>query len=340
MSSDFWVATLPERLNVFADQLVEKSEYMSWLKEKGLFVMNCGGDGFSFPVRYQEGGLVRAIGDNTVSKAKTMATAQRLTVDYRAYGAELAFSRLQDRRNKFANKSGFDYKFAEEQLNILFQEFEDYLCGDLTDDGAVDTGDEATPLDGLKNIVDTDNTYLSINRSTSGNEWWQAQTEAVTNNALDDDDGDGVVNLLYYMRKLFLETCQGAMQKGKSISRHVGGAKSKPDLVYSGLTSFTNFCTALQPQQQYTGGKDDPGREVAFFGVPYRWDPYAQSDRIDVLNSKALMARVVGPELIYVDFDGPSGGSGTARLNVVGLVSQLQHFATRPSLLGFLSNTD
>ncbi len=339
--SDFFVATLAERLPIYSDQIVNHNVYLNWLREKGRLIMRCGGDGFSFPVRYTDSGLVRAIGDLTVGQAKTAKVAQRISVDYAAYGAELMFSRLQQKRNEYANSTGFDWKFAEESVNELWQDFEDYIGVDLCADGTQGTGDEASPIEGLSSILDTDNTHLGINRTTAANSWWRANTRAVTNNFLDDDDADGVVNGLYYMRLAFLDACGGAYAGDKGISRHVGGSKAKPDLVYTGKTTFVNFCSALQPQQQYTGGQtNDPGAEVAFFGVPVRWDTYATADRLEILNSKVMMVRVVGDKLIYIDNEGELGFQGAPRAHAVGLVSQLQHLCTRPSLCSFVTNTD
>ena len=85
--SDFFVATLPERLPILSDQLIQHNVYLNWIREKGRLIMRCGGDGFTFPVRSGESSLVRAIGDNTVGKAKTANGVEVL---------ELALARVLD----------------------------------------------------------------------------------------------------------------------------------------------------------------------------------------------------------------------------------------------------
>lgn len=339
-ASDFFVATLAERLPILVDQLISANVYLNKLRDGGRIFTKCGGDGFSFPVRRTRTGLIRAVGDWTVGQAKTAQTDERITAAYRAYAGEIMFSRNQQKRNQYADKTAFDYRFAEEQLNGLYQDFEDYLGADLCGDGTPGTGDEATPIDGLQNINDTNNTYLDIDRTTTANAWWRANTRAVTNDFADDDDGDGVVNGLKYMRLAFLDACVGAQYADKSVSRRVGSTKSKPSFLYTNLTSWNNYAQALAPQQQYVGGKNDHGQEVAFFGVPILWDNYAASDRIDIINEKVMHVRVVGETLIYVDCEDELGLAGSPRVSAIGLVAQLQHLSTRPSLLSFVTNTD
>lgn len=339
-SSDFFTATVDERLPIYSDQLIKSNVYMNWLKEMGRIQTKCGGDGYSFSVRKGQSGLVRAIGDWSVGQAKTAAVAQKVSVPYRAYGSEIQLSRLQMKRNEGADATGHVFNMFEEAINEVYQDFENYIGTDLAADGTAGTGDEATPVDGIVNINDTDNTYLGIDRTT--NTFWQSNTRAVPNNFLDDDDADGVVNGLATMRLSFLDACIGAAPTSdKSISRSLKTAKSKPDLVYGTMTSYNNYCLSLQPQQQYVGGtKNDPGQDVAFFGIPFKWDTYATADRIDFLLSKVLQLRVVGDSLLYQDVDDDLGLQGTARVKAIGIVSQFQHFCTRPSLLSFTTNTD
>lgn len=337
--TDFLVATVDERLPIYCDQLVQHCVLLRWLKEKGRLKFGCGGDGFTFRVRKGQSSLVRAISDWSAGEAKTATVAQKIEGDYAAYGAELMLSRLQLKRNEGADATGFVFNLFEESMNELMQDFENYLATDVAaGDGTAGSGDEATPAEGLVSIIDDNNTHYGIVRSTDT--WYKAKTQAVSNNFLDDDDADGVVNGLASMRLLFLNTCLGSFQE-KGVPKSVGSAKSKPDLVYSNLTSFNNFCLSMQPQQQYTNGaKNDPGADVAFFGVPYEWDGYAAADRIDMLNSKTFQAPVVGSQLIYRDNQHELGLEGSPRAKAIGLCSQFNLFNTRPSINGFASNTD
>lgn len=338
--SDFLKFTVDQRLPIYSDQIIQDAVLLRWLKDKGRIKFNQGGDGFTFRVRKAQSSLVRAIGDWSPGQAKTATVAQTLEGDYAAYGSEIMISRLQRKRNEGADSTGFVENLFEQTLNEHMQDFQDYLNSDLAaGDGSQGGNDEATPAEGLVSIVDTDNTHYGVTRSS--NSWWQSKTQAVTNNFLDDDDTDGVVNGVQSLRLCFLNCCLGSLQGDKGVSKNLGTSKSKPDLLYSGLASFNNYCMALQPQQQYTNGaRNDPGAEVAFMSVPWMWDGYASSDRIDILNSKAMWLLVVGGTIVYRDNEDELGISGTPRASAVGLCSQLQFLSHRPNVLGFVSNTD
>lgn len=339
--SDFLKFTVDERLPIYCDQIVEDAVLLRWLRDKGRIKTGCGGDGFTFRVRKAQSSLVRAIGDWSPGNPRTATVAEVIEGDYAAYGSEIMISRLQKKRNEAADASGFVENLFEQSLNEHMQDFQDYLSTDFSQgDGTQGGDDEATPAEGLVSIVDNNNTHYGIVRTTDT--WYAAKTQAVNNNFLDDDDSDGVVNGLYSLRLLYLNCCLGSIDGGlRGVSKNLGNSKSKPDLLYSGLTSFNNFCLSMQPQQQYTNGaKNDPGADVSFMGTPYEWDGYAAADRIDVLNSKVLQLLVVGDKLVYRDLEDELGGNGQPRATAIGLVSQVQLYSPRPNVLGFASNTD
>lgn len=337
--SQFFLATVDERLPIFSDQILKAGVYLNWLKEKGRVRFNMGGDGGSFQVRKTRGGTVRAIGDNTVGQARTKNTGQKISFDYAAYGDELMVSRLQIKRNEGAGATGKVYDFFEQQLNETYQDFEEYLNTDIVGLGTQAANDEAAKMDGLQELNLSTGTYLGVARATET--WWASNTRAVTNNFLDDDDADGVVNGLVSLRLAYMDACKGGSDSMKGVNRTVGTAKAKPDGIYTNQTTYANICTAMQPQQQYTGGsKNDPGAEIAFFGTPVLWDTFAAADRLDILNSKAIELLVVGSSLIYRDCEDELGLAGTPRATAIGLVSQLQHLSYRPSLLSYVTNTD
>lgn len=339
MASDFLVATTQERLPILQDQIIQDNVLLRRLKEAGRIKFGMGGDGFEFRARKSSAGIVKAVGDNSVAQARTTNVFQKITGNYVAYAAPLMISRLQRKRNEGGSQFAKLFALWEEQLNEFYQDFEDRLGSDLTDDGNGETGDESTALDGLDEIMGTANTYLSIDRSASANSWWRSHTRAVPNDALDDDDADGVTNIMQYLFLAHQDGCV-AQVKEKGIERTLASKKNKPDLIYCGATSFNNIRLSLLPQWQYTGKQADPGAELMFMGAPIEWDGYAVADKIKILTLSMLTLLVVGSTLIYVDYEGDLGPSGSPRAHAIDLVSQVQFFSHRPNALAELTNTD
>lgn len=330
MSADFLVATLDQRLPIFSDQLTADIELFNALKEKGRMKFGSGGDGFSFTVRSSRSALVRAIGDLSVGAARAIAVATKVEGDYAMYGAELMVSRLQMKRNAAAGQGSKIFDLWEEQVNEVYESFWNYLGSDAYADGTAGTLDESTPMVGLDAGVDTDNTYLGIDRSASANAYWRANTRAIST-FLADSDGDGVVNGLAAMRLAWLDACSGGDTDGKGISKAPPTRKNKPDIIIGTKTAYMQYCSALQPQQQYVGrDKQDPGAEVAFFGLPFRWDTLTTAAKIRFLTSKTWEMRVIGDTMIYRDMEDELGLSGQPRAKAIGLVSQLALFCREP----------
>lgn len=339
MSSDFLVATTQERLPILCDQIVKESCLLRRLKEAGCVKTGMGGDGFDFRVRHTKSSIVKAVGDNSVAQAQTTQNFLKVQGNYAAYAAPLMVSRLQMKRNEGASQFAKLFALWEEQLNEFHQAFQERLCSDLSYDGTARTGDEATPMDGLEAIVDTDNTYLGIDRSTAANEFWRAHTRAVPNDALDDDDADGVSNLLQHLFLAHQDACIGT-SKDKGIGRDLSSGKNKPDLLYTSATTFNNFRLSMLPQWQYSGGKADPGHELMFMGCPIEWDTFATDDKIKILTLAGFKLLVVGSQLVYVDYEGDLAPTGSPRAHAVDLVSQCQLVCHKPAGNSELTNTD
>jgi hypothetical protein len=340
MSADFLVATLDQRLPIFSDQLTADIEIFNCLKEKGRLKMGAGGDGFSFTVRSSRSALVRAIGDLSVGQARSTSTTLKVEGEYAAYGAELLVSRLQIKRNMAAGQGSKIFDLWEEQVNEVYESFWNYLGNDAYGDGTLGALDEATPMIGLDAGVDTNNTYLSIDRSAAANAYWRANTRAVTT-FLADTDADGVVNGLHGMRQAWLDACSGGESTGNGISRTPPIRKNKPDVLIGTKTAYLQYCTALQPQQQYVSqAKNDPGAEVAFFGLPFKWDTLATADKIRFLTSKCWELRVVGDSVIYRDIEDELGLSGQPRAKAIGLVAQVALFCREPRTSSEVTGVD
>lgn len=326
--NDFYVATVDERLDGIADQIVADCPLMQRLKEAGGFEFGHGGDGFSFSARKSRSGIVHAVGDWTTGQAKTASVMQKIVAAYRQYAGAILLSRFQGYRNQYGANDSKQFDFFFESLNELEQDFAHCLATDFYADGNVAGDDEATPVDGLEIIVDSAGTYLGVDRSAST--WWAAQENAVTNAFLDDDDGDGVVNGLRAMRLTWYQ-CESGDAGDEHVSKTLAERRQAPQITLCDRSAFELYAASLQPQQVYTNrSTNDPGQMLSFMGKPIEWDPYATALRFYMLNFRYLKARVVGPKLIYRDIEDHLGADGTPRADAIGLASQLQFYTRQP----------
>lgn len=338
-AADFIVATVAEKVPGLHDQLIQDVSLLRRLNEKGRILLNRGGDGFEIRVRKARTGLVRAISDLSSGQARSADCWQTLTGSYRAYGAEIALSRLQLKRNEAAGQEAKVIELLEEEMAGVEQDFESYLAEDMNGDGTAGTGDEGTPIEGLQSIVSASNTHFGVDRSAAANSWWRANVSAVTNDFNDDDNADGVTNGLDALLSAWL-TCGGGVAGDGKVSPKLATRKSRPDLIYTTQTTFGNILRSLVPQQRYTSDRKSVNEDVSLFGLPVDYDPYAVADSAFILTLSALQYRVIGPKLIYRDAEDELGLGGAPRVTAVGLVHQGQFYPTRPALQARVTNTD
>lgn len=102
-------------------------------------------------------------------------TAQ-YALSYSNYYATLAISGDEERRNSGAKEKLLD--MLKIQTDNAYASLRDLMSTDLYSDGTAIAG--RNRIVGLASVVDNDNTYANINRSTAGNEYWKGQVDATS----------------------------------------------------------------------------------------------------------------------------------------------------------------
>lgn len=333
---EFFTSVIEQRLKGIDDQVATENVLMRFLKQAGRMRTGCGGDGFKVFVRSSQSSLARAVGDWSVGQAKTTQTIQALVGTYSAYDALLAVSRRQLQRARYAPDRDKNFEMLFEQTEEVLQDMAARLGLDFYADGSVRTGDDGTPLTGLEAVIDDNNTYLGVDRSTST--WWQSKVDTCSTEFLADTDADGTTDGVAALMTLFMSVCQGA-QNGQNINRDLPTRRVKPDVIITSQDGFLKYAKSLLPQQQYTTGRNDPGATLALWGCPMEWCPNCTALRFYVLNMKFLEALIVGPQLIQRDIEDQLGLAGQAAVDAVGFVSQLQLVSRQPRTQGRLDYT-
>ena len=298
--NSFTVATIARQLKGISDAVINDCELTKYLKDKGLISFNNGGDGFDLRLRSSRsaiGGATEDFGSNT---AATVSPFVKVSGVYKKYRWDLFESLLQEERNKNAPSEAKMFDMIMEDLNEVKQAAADRLATHLYGDGATQsTGDVSAtaPMLGLEAIIDDDNTYLGVARSS--NTYIQAQIKTSTGSTFDQDtDNNGVAQGIQDMDELFVSCSKGAASDGGSIRPDLNTTKDSPDYFIGSSTNWRRYCRCLQAQRMYTDAKQDSEQTITYQSRPFKWDTYCTADRIYFLNSKHLNLDIIPSQLL------------------------------------------
>lgn len=331
----FYTATIARQLPGINDAIINDCVVLDYLKSKGRVQYSKGGDGIDFRVRYAQSTIGGSTTDWGEGAAATTNPFKTLTVDYRQYAWRLMVSNFQKQRNVNAGSESKLFDMVMEQLNEVQQEAQNRIATHSYGDGSTEsTGDDGTPMSGLEEIVDDDNTYAG--QARSGNTWWQAQTEdQAAATFTSDSDSDGTADGLQTMQTLWRACSKGA-GKGDGVSKDLAVKKDKPDMILTTSTGFGYFERCLQGQYMFTSDKADIEKELSFMGAPVKWDPFCTASRFYFLNSKYLKFDCCDSQMIKI-LQEQDIASPLAHIWVLG--GQHQLYSTNPRYLGSLRLT-
>lgn len=334
----FFTATLKRQLMPQVnDQIVNRSEILKWLKSKGCIETGVGGDGFTFRVRNSESAIGGSTSDWGQRNFQTTQPFTSISDAYRQYSWMLAISLFQMQRNEKAGPEAKMFKMATEQLNEVRQSATARLSTHAygTSASSATTGDVSTPINGLEDIIDDDNTFQGVDRSATAGAYFRAQVVNVTTFTAD-TGSIGVTDGVNGMEQLFL-ACSKGKQMGNSVPDTVGVEKDPPDGIITTANLWRAYQLSLMPQFRYAGDGADPSKTVKFHGIDVVWDDYCTSGRMYFLNSRALNFDVVGEDLISVLHE-DKGFNPPAQLYLLG--GQYQFYSQKPRYLGALRVTN
>lgn len=334
----FYTSTLPDVIvPKVSDNVIRRSELLKNLDSRGCMKYNCGGDGFKFQVRNSESAIGGSTSDWGQRNFQTTQPFTNLTDSYRQYTWNMAISIFQMDRNKNAGKNIKLFDMAEQQLKELRQSATARLSthGYGSFASSSTTGDVSTPINGLEDIVDDDNTFEGVDRSVAAGAFFRAQIVNVTTFTAD-PNSIGVNAGVAGMDELYL-SCSRGKQTGDDIPDTVAVEKDPPNFILTTAALWRAYKNSLLPQFRYNDKTADSAKQIKYEEMDLTWDDYCTAGRMYMLNSRHLEFRCIDSTLLSTKFQ-MKQASPLAELYVVG--GQYQLWSDAPRYLGALRVTN
>lgn len=301
------VLTLAKYLDGITDAIIQDNVFLNHLRENGRMEFGLGGNGLSERVRKEASSTGGYTTDLGIRSGVNTNPFEEATNQFRPYRHDLQLPMFPLQRNANAdNRSKLADMRAEQ-----FAEFEQSATSHIGvacygTSGTSQTGDDGTPIDGLEDMIDNDNTYWNLARSTRT--YWQGQIQDTYDetNAINsanfnvDANNDGTQNGLEAMQRLYLKCCGGSEggPDAKSIKNSLATKKEMPDIIITTRSGFQLYRQTLQAQFRYVDKDANPAKELAFENCKISWDTFCTSLRFYFLNTKYIKFYNVGKKLL------------------------------------------
>lgn len=333
---DWLVASVLPNINKeVSDAVVTKTKLPSWLKAKGRFKGGQGGDGIFFQVLLSaQQTLGGAVSDWTQKAHQTVNPPAQATDVYRQFAWPIMLSKFREERYEGAQGAAKLLDQTKDQMAVVLSEARKQLARWLHGSGSQQTGDSSTPPNGIASFISTSNTVHGISQSSYSA--WQAQVNTVTN-ALSDDDGDGVCNLLQEMGETWI-ACSGA-GKTEGVQDGPADTVTTPDLILTTAILYDYYVRAMEAKHQIVNAW--PEKVGVVEGVRYKsaqidWDQFCTANKIWFLNSKYLQFLHMGKDVIRL-LETQTVTQPWAKLLLYGGQGQL--ITRNPRFMGVITNS-
>lgn len=332
--SPFVYATISERIKKIADAIIERNVLLSWLKDEGCLVMNKGGADVRGPVRISDSAIAGFTTDLGQKAAQTTSPALEFNFDWTKFIARPFFLQFQIDRNMRASNIAKIFDLAKFQLDEVKQSASSRIgraC--YAASSTTESADNGTPIEGLEGIILATGTYGGLSRSTYSA--WQSQVTAVANPS-QDDNSDGVNNLIAGMQTLYMNVCGGMSAEGDTVKDSVATEKNEPKIAITTKTLYAVYKHGLAPQQRYTGRTGQDLTSLLFQNASVEWDPACTASRLYMLTPNHLKFWCVYPQLLMAGERIQDGNVFGYQIPVYG-----QHclFSPNPRYLGKITTT-
>lgn len=335
--NSFTVATIKRQLKGISDAVVNDCPLLKFLKDKTKLTYNNGGDGFEFRLRSSASAIGGSTTDFGSNAARTVNPFVKVTGAYRQYRWDLFESLFQQQRNENAPSEAKMFDMIMEDLAEVKQSAMLRLAVHAYGNGStLSTGDAtgSTPIEGLESIIDDDNTYFGVARSS--NTYIQAQIASQAAATFDQDtDNNGVAQGIQSMDALYINCSKGLAGDG-GINPNLSTGKDSPDYFICDSTTWQRYARSLQAQRLYTDKSQDSEQVITYQGKPFVWDPNCTASRIYFLNSRHLCLDVVSAQLLNAR---PPIATQNPLGNIHVIISQMQFYSKNPRYLGALRMT-
>lgn len=336
-SAYFQAVLASQILPKISDQIIKNCVLLNYGKFKKSIAYKKGGLNMTFRVRNTKSANGGSTDDWTPRQAKTTQPFNTVVAPWASYDWALLTSIFQDIRNQNAGPEAKMFDAEAEQLAEIKQSAMERLGNHAYGDGtALDSADVSTPMNGLQNIIDDDNTYLSIDRSTAANSYWRAQVQACVNFDLD-STGVGVTNGIRAMNTLW-NACSVGMQPGEKTEPGLATQREQPDLTVTTSTIHEQYYNSLANQFRYTDETADAVKKLAFNGKPIEWDTFAPSGKLFMLNFSHWNIHTSSPAGSLLQQIGDPFTRGKTKEITLGIAA-IQQGTDKPSAQGRMDVT-
>lgn len=293
----FAVSTIENQLGGISDAIIQDSCLLRYLRDNKRFFYNEGGATYGFRVKYQASSNGGFSGDWLPNNVSTQQPFKKLSVTPRQWVFNIISSKFQEQRNEKAGSEAQMFKQLAEDLNSMKQDAADHLAtAAYGTTGTSQAEDVGTPISGLEDICDNDNTFAG--QARTGNAWWQANVSTQTLANFHTDTGStGRVDGIGWMISVY-QDCSAGQDSSKGIGANLASRKDEPDFVLTTKTIFDDFDEAMFNSYRYQGNSSDPHKKLMFHGAKVDWDTYVTANRMYFLNKKYLRFNVVGSQLL------------------------------------------
>jgi len=250
--------TLANYRDQLTDNIFTARPLTNHLMEKGRVRMLDGGTKIVEPLIYGQNSTVGSYAGYDTISLTAQEGISAAEFEWKQYAASIAISGIEEAKNNgeaaIVNLLEAKIMQAEESMRESFNQM-------FFADGTGNSGKDWLGLDAL--IAD-DNTVGGIDRTASGNDFWQSYVEGTA----------GALTLAD------MATAYNSVSVGND----------HPDMVLTTQTLFEKYESLLQPQLRYTDAKTaDAGfQNLLFKAAPVVYDVHAPSGTMFFINSKYL----------------------------------------------------
>lgn len=183
------LATRDHHLPVLKNNIYNKTRWLAVLKKKGRIVEEWAGDNVIWSVVAKKNPTITRFSGSSTLPSQQVNPLARPTLPSGNYSATVGITKEEKLKN--VGKKEVLVKMLETQMKGAEETLREEIGTDCYSDGSLVQG--MNGVVGLRAVVDNDNTYAGINRSTAGNEYWQANidTTSYTDGNLEDQTSAG-----------------------------------------------------------------------------------------------------------------------------------------------------
>ena len=170
------LATRDHHLPVLRDNVFDKTRLLAVLKKKGRVFEEWAGDNIIWSVGAKKNPTITRFRGSSTLPSQQVNPAARPSLPSGNYSVTIGITKEERMKNR--GKPEVLLKMLETQMKTGEETLREEIGTDCYSDGSTVGGFNG--VHGLRAIVDNDNTYAGINRSTAGNEYWQANIDTTT----------------------------------------------------------------------------------------------------------------------------------------------------------------